>query len=264
MAITPLPPAPEPTDSTAQFNTKAFAFVASLDGFVTEANATATAVNTSENNAANSAIASAASAVTSQNAAVTAAADATNAAQATVDAAVSSAQSSAAASAFSASASADSADAAATSAETAAAATNAVLWVSGTTYAIGFLVYSPLDNRVYRSLSAFTSTTDPSADATNWVQLTRVVEQSDIGTNPNEVPLNQYLGVMAYVDYPDFTRPFLVASLPAAGITGRFAHVTDGDAGLAWGDTVTNSGSPVGATPYLVFDNGTNWTVTGK
>jgi hypothetical protein len=69
MAITPLPPAPLPTDSTAQFNTKAFAFVASLDGFVTDANATATAVNTSENNAANRAIASAASAAASANSA---------------------------------------------------------------------------------------------------------------------------------------------------------------------------------------------------
>ena len=111
---------------------------------------------------------------------------------------------SATASAASASAASDSADAAATSAETAAAATNAVLWVSGTTYAIGFLVYSPLDNRVYRRLTAGAGTTDPSADATNWVQLTRVVEQSDIGTAPNEVPLNQYLGALAYVDteYP--------------------------------------------------------------
>jgi hypothetical protein len=111
---------------------------------------------------------------------------------------------SATASAASASAASDSADAAATSAETAAAATNAVLWVSGTTYAISFLVYSPLDNRVYRRLTAGAGTTDPSADATNWVQLTRVVEQSDIGTAPNEVPLNQYLGALAYVDteYP--------------------------------------------------------------
>jgi hypothetical protein len=107
---------------------------------------------------------------------------------------------SATASAASASAASDSADAAATSAETAAAATNAVLWVSGTTYAISFLVYSPLDNRVYRRLTAGAGTTDPSADATNWVQLTRVVEQSDIGTAPNEIPLNQYLGNLAYQD----------------------------------------------------------------
>ena len=45
MAITPLPPAPEPSDTQAQFNTKAFALVAALDQFVTETNATALAVN---------------------------------------------------------------------------------------------------------------------------------------------------------------------------------------------------------------------------
>jgi hypothetical protein len=231
MAITPLPSPPEPTDSTAQFNAKAFAWVAAIDTWTTQANATAVEADASADAAAVSA---------------------TNASN------------SATAAANSASASASSASAAATSAETAAAATNAVLWVSGTTYAIGFLAYSPVDKRVYRRLTAGAGTTDPSADAVNWSQLTRVVEQSDIGTNPNEVPLNQYLGVMAYVDYPDFTRPFLVDNLPSAGVIGRFAHVTDGDAGLAWGDTVTNSGSPAGATPYLVWDNGTNWTVAGK
>ena len=165
MAITPLPPAPQPTDSTAQFNTKAFEWVASLEDFVTETNATAVQVNALEESTELSATASANSATASAN---------------------------------SASASAISANASATSAETAAAATNAVRWVSGTTYAIGFLVYSPLDNRAYRRLTAGAGTTDPSLDATNWVQLTRVVEQSDIGTAPNEVPLNQYLGNLAF------------------------------------------------------------------
>lgn len=132
MAITPLPPAPQPTDSTAQFNTKAFAWVASLEDFVTEANATEVAVDLSEANAANSAIASAASAVISQNAAVTAATDATNAAQATVQAAVDAAQSSANASANSAASSfsfvaqseffADNAEVSATSAAVSASA----------------------------------------------------------------------------------------------------------------------------------------------
>lgn len=45
MAITPLPPAPEPSDTQAQFDTKAFALVAALDQFVTETNATALAVD---------------------------------------------------------------------------------------------------------------------------------------------------------------------------------------------------------------------------
>lgn len=69
MAITPLPPAPLPTDNTAQFNTKAFALVASLDGFVTDANALETNVEAQAVAAAGSALASAASATASANSA---------------------------------------------------------------------------------------------------------------------------------------------------------------------------------------------------
>lgn len=62
---------------------------------------------------------------------------------------------------------------------------------------------------------------------------------------------------------PKDTPTFTVATLPAAASWGgATAYVTDGDASLAWGDTVVNTGS--GATPYLVWSNGTNWTVTGK
>jgi hypothetical protein len=46
MAITPLPPAPQVTDDTATFNTKAFAWVDSIDDFTTEANALAVQANT--------------------------------------------------------------------------------------------------------------------------------------------------------------------------------------------------------------------------
>lgn len=51
-----------------------------------------------------------------------------------------------------------------------------------------------------------------------------------------------------------------VSTLPAAGTAGRYAYVTDGAGSLAWGATVTGGGS----TKYLVWDNGTNWTVAGK
>jgi hypothetical protein len=89
-----------------------------------------------------------------------------------------------------------------------------------------------------------------------------VVVQADIGTAANEIPLNQYLGSMAYTDYPDFTRSFLVSELPAAGVVGRIAHVTDADDDLDWGDALDDTGS--NDTAYLVWDNGTNWTVAGK
>lgn len=69
MTMTPLPVAPLPTDSTATFNSRAFALVAALGAFVTEANALEVAVdadastaNTSKNNAATSSTSASASA----------------------------------------------------------------------------------------------------------------------------------------------------------------------------------------------------------
>lgn len=61
MTITALPSAPLPTDNTATFNSKAFALVAALNTFVTQANAMEVAVDAD-------AIAAAASAVTATNA----------------------------------------------------------------------------------------------------------------------------------------------------------------------------------------------------
>lgn len=51
-----------------------------------------------------------------------------------------------------------------------------------------------------------------------------------------------------------------VATLPSAPTIGNYATVTDGTGALAWGATVTGGGS----TKYLVWYNGTNWTVAGK
>jgi hypothetical protein len=45
---------------------------------------------------------------------------------------------------------------------------NAAAWVSGTTYAIGDVVYSPIDYQDYRRKTDGAGTTDPSADTTNW------------------------------------------------------------------------------------------------
>lgn len=56
-------------------------------------------------------------------------------------------------------------------------------------------------------------------------------------------------------------QPLTVGTL-GAGVAGDYAYVSDGDASLAWGDTVVNTGA--GATKYLVWFNGTNWTVAGK
>jgi hypothetical protein len=53
----------------------------------------------------------------------------------------------------------------------------------------------------------------------------------------------------------------IIASLPTP-VAGMVAYVTDGDPALAWGDIAVNSGG--GTTKYMVWYNGTNWTVAGK
>lgn len=154
MAITPLPAAPETTDTPQQFNTKAFAWVQSLDTFVTEANAQATTVNSNASSASGSA-----------STATTKAAEA------------------------------------AASAAAAAQTANVTLWVSGTTYAVGANVYSPITFQTYRSKSAFTSTTDPSADDTNWEQLT-AVSPAEVLTPSNVSPADLATGIL---DTPTLT-----------------------------------------------------------
>ena len=51
------------------------------------------------------------------------------------------------------------------------AAAGASLWVSGTTYAVGDATISPIDLQTYRRVIAGAGTTDPSADATNWLNI---------------------------------------------------------------------------------------------
>jgi len=154
MAITPLPAAPETTDTPQQFNTKAFAWVQSLDTFVTEANAQAVTVNSDASSASSSA-----------STATTKAAEA------------------------------------AASAAAAAQTANVSLWVSGTTYAVGANVYSPITFQTYRSKSAFTSTTDPSADDTNWEQLTAVTPDEVLRPS-NVSPVDEATGIL---DTPTLT-----------------------------------------------------------
>ena len=50
----------------------------------------------------------------------------------------------------------------------ATSAANASIWVSGQTYAIGVVRFSPINFLSYRRKTAGAGTTDPSLDATNW------------------------------------------------------------------------------------------------
>lgn len=51
-----------------------------------------------------------------------------------------------------------------------------------------------------------------------------VVQQTDIGTQPNEIPLNQYLGSLAFSNVPAFGAP---SSAGAAGSPGQLAFDAD-------------------------------------
>lgn len=83
-------------------------------------------------------------------------------------------------------------------AQNAAASNSAPKWVSGTTYTAGQIAWSPANGRIYKRLIAGAGTIDPSLDTPNWVLLSVVAEQTDVGTLPNQVPLNQYLGDLAF------------------------------------------------------------------
>jgi hypothetical protein len=50
----------------------------------------------------------------------------------------------------------------------ATATANSTLWISGTTYTAGVVVYSPINYLSYRRKTTGAGTTDPSLDTTNW------------------------------------------------------------------------------------------------
>jgi len=59
----------------------------------------------------------------------------------------------------------------ATAAANSAGSAGGVQWVSGTAYAVGTVVFSPIDFQNYRAIQTTSGTTDPSVDTTNWVIL---------------------------------------------------------------------------------------------
>ena len=84
------------------------------------------------------------------------------------------------------------ASSAATSAQAAQAAaeaaSNASIWVSGTTYAVGNVRFSPTNFLSYRRRTAGAGTTDPVSDPTNWQLLTG---QGDVTTSGTQTLTNK-------------------------------------------------------------------------
>lgn len=135
-------PSPPSRQDPANFADEADAFLGALPDFGTETNALADYL---ENTTAVAAEASATAAATS---ATNAATSATGAATSATNAANS-----------------------ATVAANSAASAGGVEWVSGTSYAVGYVVYSPINFQNYRCIQATSGTTDPSLDDVNWVSL---------------------------------------------------------------------------------------------
>ena len=126
--------------------------------------------------------------------------------------------------AVAASASASTASNAAASAVATAGATQ---WVSGTTYALGAVVWSPIDAQTYRRIVAGAGTTDPSADATNWTKLgggsLSVVTVS--GTTQTAVAGSHY--VLTNIAATTVTLPASPASGDTVAITPANRQITN-------------------------------------
>jgi hypothetical protein len=235
MSITPLPSAPQPTDSTAEFNTKAFAWVAALDTFTTEANALASAVDADASAADADAAAAAISAATAEAAA-----------------------------------------------DTAVAAAGAVAWVSGTTYAIGNIVWSPITYLSYRRKTNGAGTTDPSADSTNWELISGNVTTTGVQTLTNKTMtgVKETKVAMAAVDIDlsagnyftktiTTTTTFTVTNTPTTGTAASFIlDLTNGGSatitwwsGMDWAGgtapTLTTAGRDT--LGFFTYDGGTTW-----
>ena len=212
-------PTPPSTASPATFDTRADAFLGALPTFQTETDALAA-------NVAANATDAAASAVLANLEVGNAAAQAVAAAASAVTAAI--------------------------NAAAAAAATGASIWVSGTTYSIGDVRYSPTNQRVYRRKTAGAGTTDPSADSTNW---------SLIDTAPTvELVAGTTQAAVANVHYILTNVSATTVTLPATPASGDAVWAT-------WTNTLTtnviarNGQTIMGLSEDMALDTSTNGTV---
>lgn len=138
-------PTPPSRSDPSTFAARGDEFLGALPAFGNEVNLVADEVNTNAANAASSAAAANASKLAAQQSEIAAAA----------------------------------------SVSAAAAAAGAVKWVSGTTYAEGVVVWSPLTFFNYRRKISGAGTTDPSQDSTNWflIGAPLAMPQQDVTTD---------------------------------------------------------------------------------
>lgn len=143
---------------------------------------------------------------------------------------------------------------ASSSAANAAASANAAIWVSGTTYAIGDVRWSPATRYTYRRITAGAGTTDPSNDATNWALAGTMLLSLVISTSTaNAMVANQHLVLT--------NAAASTATLPAAPVAGDQVQITVAN-GRADNVVARNGQNIMSLAENLTLDNGSNATVT--
>lgn len=154
------------------------------------------------------------------------------------------------AAAASAAAAAASETAAAASAEAAENASNASVWVSGTTYAIGDVRFSPIDFKSYRRKTNGGGTTDPSLDIANWEPIVQVKITRRARTS------NTALTSTNKSDFIDITSGTFTQTFDAAASLGDgwFCYIRNSGTGDITLDP--NSSETIdGLTSYVMYPN---------
>ncbi|CUA97910.1 hypothetical protein [Comamonas thiooxydans] len=105
----------------------------------------------------------------------------------------------------------------------AAAAAAAARFDPASSYGAGNLAWSPVTGLIYRRMVAGRSTLDPSADKANWIE----VMNMPVGVAPNQVPIGQQLGALAFMD--------------VVGVTVVRRHPLDSKPGDIWREWVSDS-----------------------
>ena len=124
------------------------------------------------------------------------------------------------------------------------AATNITKWVSGTTYANGAVVWSPINGLAYRRITASGSgTTDPSLDTTNYKQVNGT---GDVSTSGNQT----IAGTKTFsgdISATTITGKHIGDGAEQAGMVGFFARNT---APTGW---LQANGAAVNRTTYATL-----------
>ena len=134
---------------------------------------------------------------------------------------------------------------AAASAAGANASANVSKWVSGTTYAEGVVVWSPINFFSYRRKVAGAGTTDPSADSTNWALVSGAgdVSLTGVQTLTNKTFVAPVLGTPTSGNLANCTFPTTIATTTQVNLKANI-------------DAPTFTGIPAAATAAT----GTNTT----